>query len=296
MRILLTGKTGQIGWELARRLPTCGELVAPGRQELDLAHPETVRETVRRVRPELIVNAAAYTDVNRAESEPEAAMALNADAVELLAEEARRLDAGLVHYSTDYVFDGETDAGPYREDDPPNPKNMYGKSKLAGEEILRASGLPFLILRTSAVYGVRGKNFLLLIRKLAREGKEMRIVDDQTTAPTWCGSIAEATVKILERWTGAPGGKPDAETSGVYHLSCAGETTWYGFAEAILKTMGSHNPPGIWPIPTTEFPSPAERPKYSVLSNEKLQRVFDVQLPHWEDALKQCLQAETNAM
>ncbi len=291
MRILLTGKTGQIGWELARLLPGFGELHATGRDELDLANPESIREAVRRFRPNLIVNAAAYTDVNRAESEPDRAQALNADAVAHLAAEAKTCGAALVQYSTDYVFDGLKTTGPYVEDDATGPRSVYGSSKLAGEAELRAAGIPHLILRTSWVYGGRGKNFFLLVRKLAAERDTLTMVDDQTGAPTWCRSIAEATLEILRRWVPPGTHEPDEERSGTYHLSCGGETTWFGFANAILEGSNLGNKPRVTPIATSEFPTPAVRPPYSVLSNEKLHRAFGVRLPHWRDALHRCLES-----
>ena len=290
MRVLLTGKNGQIGWELARLLPDWGETVATGREDLDLSRPAAIRETVRRVRPDLIVNAAAYTDVNRAESEPERAQALNATAVAILAEEAKALGAALVHFSTDYVFDGLKSTGPYGENDSTNPQSVYGSSKRDGEDALRQAGIPHLILRTSWVYGGRGKNFFLLVRKLAEERDTLTMVDDQTGAPTWCRCIAEATLQILHGWYPDRSPRPDAERTGIYHLSCAGRTTWYGFANAILEGSHLSKPPRVVPIATSEFPTPAVRPPYSVLSNAKLERAFGVRLPSWQDALDRCLQ------
>ncbi len=291
MRVLLTGKNGQIGWELARLLPDWGETAATGRQELDLSNPDAIRETLRRMRPELIVNAAAYTDVNRAESEPEQAQALNATAVAVMAEEAKALDAALVHFSTDYVFDGLKSTGPYVEDDPTNPQSVYGSSKRDGEDALRQAGIPHLILRTSWVYGGRGKNFFLLVRKLAEERDTLTMVDDQTGAPSWCRSIAEATLQILNSWYPQGISRPDAQRTGTYHLSCAGQTTWYGFAKAILEGSKLAKPPRVVPIATSEFPTPAVRPPYSVLSNEKLERAFGVRLPSWQEALDLCLKS-----
>ena len=289
MRVLLTGKNGQIGWELARLLPPGPDLTATGREELDLSSPGSIRETVRRVRPDVIVNAAAYTDVNRAESEPERARALNADAVALLAGEAKSLGAAVIHFSTDYVFDGHKSTGPYAEDDATNPQSVYGSSKLSGENALMEAGIPHLILRTSWVYGGRGKNFFLLVRKLAGEREELTMVDDQTGAPTWCRSIAEATQAILNRWCAT--GRADAAHSGIYHLSCGGQTTWYGFAQSIVQGSKLARPPRVAPIATAQFPTPATRPPYSVLSNDKLQRVFGVRLPSWQDALAECLKS-----
>ena len=286
MRVLLTGKNGQIGWELARLLPQSAELFATGKEELDLLNREHIRETVGKIRPDLIVNAAAYTDVNRAESEPEQAKALNATAVAVLAEQAKALGAAMVHFSTDYVFDGLKNTGAYEESDLPNPQSVYGSTKLAGEDALQEAGIPFLILRTSWVYGGRGKNFFLLVRKLAQEREELTMVDDQTGAPTWCRSIAEATVALLSRWYPSSSSHPDSSLSGIYHLSCGGQTTWYGFAKAILEGSKLPKQPFVIPIATSQFPTPATRPPYSVLDNEKLHRVFGVRLPPWQDALQ----------
>jgi len=285
-RIMLTGKNGQVGWELQRALAPLGEVAALNRSQLDLANPNQIREQVREIKPGLIVNAAAYTAVDRAEEEPELAMAVNGIAPGILAEEARRSGAGIVHYSTDYVFDGAKTT-PYIEDDTPNPINEYGRSKLAGERAVQAVGAPYLILRTSWVYGMRGKNFLLTILRLAREREELRIVDDQIGAPTWSRAIAEATAKIL-----ASGTWPASGTSGIYHLTASGSTSWYGFAKAILAL--DPNPSErvckhIKPIPTAEYSTPARRPAYSVLSNTKLQNAFDVALPGWEQGLESAL-------
>jgi len=285
-RIMLTGKNGQIGWELQRALAPLGEVVALDRRLLDLADPAQIRERVREIKPGLIVNAAAYTAVDRAEAEPEPAMAVNGIAPGILAEEAKRIGAAMVHYSTDYVFDGAKTT-PYTEEDAPNPLNVYGRSKLAGEQAVQAVGVPHLILRTSWVCGMRGKNFLLTILRLARERAELKIVDDQIGTPTWSRAIAEATARILSADT-----LPVTDASGIYHLTASGNTTWYGFAKAILAldpNPSEHVCKHIKPIPTSVYPTPARRPAYSVLLNSKLKAAFGVVLPGWEQGLKLAL-------
>lgn len=258
-----------------------GELIALGRDELDLSRPEALRDTIRRLRPDLIVNAAAYTAVDKAESEPQLAMAVNGMAPRVMAEEAARLGAALVHYSTDYVFDGAK-ATPYTEDDIPNPRSVYGSSKLEGERGIRESGAQHLILRTSWVYGTRGNNFLLTMLRLAGEREELRIVHDQTGAPTWSRMIAEATVQILER-------DSFAQASGIYHLTAAGQTSWFGFTQAIMDILRPQPMPRLVPITTAEYPTPAKRPFNSVLSNQKLYDTFGLALPDWADSLRTCL-------
>ncbi len=279
-RILLTGKNGQVGWELQRSLAGMGEVIALGRDELDLTRPETLREVIRHTRPDLIVNAAAYTAVDKAESEPQLAMAVNSVAPRVMAEEAVRLGAGLVHYSTDYVFDGTKPAA-YTEDDIPNPCSVYGRSKLEGERGIRESGVQHLILRTSWVYGTRGNNFLLTMLRLAGEREELRIVHDQTGAPTWSRMIAAATVQILQ-------GNPFEQANGVYHLTAAGQTSWFGFTQAIMETLRPQPTPRLIPITTAEYPTPAKRPCNSVLSNKKLYDTFGIVLPDWASSLRTC--------
>lgn len=292
MKILLTGKNGQIGWELERILHRLGEVISTGRDDLDLADAEQIRDKVRQVQPDLIVNAAAYTAVDGAQDHKETAMAVNGVAPGILAREAKQLKAALIHYSTDYVFDGKKKSGPYTEEDATHPINAYGETKLAGERAVQEAGIPYLILRTSGVYGSRGKNFLRTIQKLAGEREELKVVDDQILAPTWCRSIAEATVKILtDHLATGPfdGESVFAHASGIYHLTCGGETNWHGFTKAILEGSGRKKNPRLTPIPTSEYPTPAARPEYSVLSNAKARIIFGVQLPNWEDALQQCL-------
>lgn len=289
-RILLLGKDGQVGYELRRVLAPLGELVGLDRRELDLGDAGAIRARVREAKPGVIVNAAAYTAVDRAESEPELARAVNATAPGILAGEARRLGAVLVHYSTDYVFDGEK-AGPYTEDDAPAPLNQYGRTKLEGERAIAAAGCAHLILRTSWVYGARGGNFLLTMLRLAREREELRIVDDQMGAPTWSRDIARATAEILGR-VAAPD-RGDAAWSGVYHLTAAGQTSWCGFARAIFGAAGPLIPkaPKVIPIGTADYPTPARRPRNSVLSCSRAKARFGVALPPWEEALAQVLGA-----
>jgi dTDP-4-dehydrorhamnose reductase len=277
-RLLLIGANGQVGWELQRTLAPLGEIVAAGRDQLDLAKPDQITEAVRRVKPTVIVNAGAYTAVDRAEQESELAYAVNALAPGILAEEAGCLSALLIHYSTDYVFDG-TKGSPYTEDDPTGPLNIYGHTKLQGEQAIQAAGTPYLILRTSWVYGWGSRNFLLTILRLARERRELRVVDDQIGAPTWCRFIAEATAQILAQ----PGTR---EHSGLYHLSASGQTTWYGFAKAILEALPVEVRPQLIPISTHEYPTPARRPAYSVLDNSHYQKDFGLESMSWDKQLQ----------
>ncbi|MBU1656493.1 MAG: dTDP-4-dehydrorhamnose reductase [Gammaproteobacteria bacterium] len=288
MKILLIGKNGQVGWELQRTLATLGDVVAIDRQGMDLANPDSIRNTIRTIRPDLIVNAAAYTAVDKAESEPELAMAINGIAPGIMAEEAKRLGAAMVHYSTDYVFDG-TKTSPYTEDDIPNPISVYGKTKLAGEQAVQAAGIPYLIFRTSWVYGLRGRNFLLTILRLAKERDELRIVDDQIGAPTWSRMIAEATGQVLGQ-----GFQPFVMRSGIYNLTAAGQTSWHDFTRAILENAsGLIQPlPHLIPLATSEYPLPAPRPPYSTLSSIKLNRIFGVALPDWDASLTLCMDKE----
>ncbi len=293
LRILITGRDGQVGYELTRSLAPLGTVTAASRAELDLSSDDSIRAMVRAVKPQLIVNAAAYTAVDKAESEPELARRINADAVAMLASEAKAVGAAVIHYSTDYVFDGEKTT-PYVEEDETNPLGVYGRTKLAGEQALADAGIPYLVLRTSWVYGARGKNFLLTILRLAAEKPELRIVDDQFGAPTWSRDIAAATAKIAERWIG---GGDCAERSGIYHLTSGGETTWYGFAAEALRlraqTAQPKNYAQLVPIPTAEYPTPARRPKNSRLNCKKLQDVFSESLPDWQVSL-QAMMRELN--
>jgi dTDP-4-dehydrorhamnose reductase len=289
--ILLTGASGQVGWELQRSLATLGRVVAPAHAQFDLARPDTLVAALRDIKPDLIVNPAAYTAVDKAEDEQELAYAINAESPHVLAKEAAQLGISLVHYSTDYVFDG-TQFSAYAETDKPNPLGVYGASKLAGEELVQASGAEHLILRTSWVYGLRGKNFLLTMQRLARERDKLSVVADQFGAPTWARSIAEATAQMLALWL-APGATADdrQRLSGVYHLTCGGRTSWHGFAEAILEKMQANGEktPSLRAIATAEYPTPAQRPANSVLSNDKLGQAFGIRMPDWEEALALCL-------
>jgi dTDP-4-dehydrorhamnose reductase len=295
MDILLIGYEGQVAWELRRTLACLGRAVALGRNTrpaLDLRDVAAIREAVRTHRPHLIVNAAAYTAVDKAEEDSEAAHRINAEAVGILAEEARASDAGLIHYSTDYVFPGDA-SQPYREDDPTDPLGVYGQSKRRGEEYISQVGARHLILRTAWVYGGRGANFLLTMLRLMRERESLGIVDDQHGAPTWSRLIAEATALLVAR-CGRDGRFDPAERSGTYHLTSAGATTWFGFASrirelAISRGLLDDSAAALNPIPTSAYPTPARRPHYSVLSNEKLKAAFDLALPDWDTALALCL-------
>lgn len=294
MKILLTGKNGQVGWELQRTLAPLGKVVALDRQALDLADPAAIRALIREVKPALIVNPAAYTAVDKAESEPELAMAVNGIAPGIMAEEAKRLGAAMVHYSTDYVFDGGKTT-PYTEIDVPNPVNVYGKTKLAGEQAIQATGIPYLILRTSWVYGPRGKNFLLTILRLAGERDELKIVDDQIGAPTSSRMIAETTAQILAQCFSplADFSSLITQNSGLYHLTAAGQTSWHDFAAAILESRIRATGvvgPRLTPIPTNAYPLPAPRPLYSLMANDKLQRTFGVSAPAWQIGLSLCME------
>jgi dTDP-4-dehydrorhamnose reductase len=282
LKILLTGKNGQVGWELQRTLAPLGELIALDRSGLDLSKDEQVRDCISDIRPNLIVNAAAYTAVDRAESESELATQINATAPGIMAEAAKRVGAVMVHYSTDYVFDG-TKREPYTEEDAPNPQNVYGRTKLAGEQAIQASGARYFIFRTSWVYGARGKNFLLTILRLAQERNELRIVDDQFGAPTWSRTIAEVTASVLLQ---ADSDKAQP-ISGIFNLAANGATTWCRFAQAAAKKAGLLC--RMTPISTAEYAAVATRPANSTLATAKLTSSFDTTLPSWEEALDDVL-------
>jgi dTDP-4-dehydrorhamnose reductase len=283
--ILLTGVNGQIGFELARSLQGLGRLVAFDRSGLDLGDLVRLRNVVREVKPTLIVNPAAYTAVDKAESEVDAAMRLNAEAPGVLAQEAKRLGAALVHYSTDYVFDGAKD-GAYVEDDMVNPLNVYGKSKLAGEQAIAASGCAHLIFRTSWVYGARGKNFLLTMLRLGAERDELSVIADQIGAPTCSNTIAALTANVLSQGAGCDWW---AEKSGVYHLTASGSTSWHGFATAIFDHSVLEKKPMVKAISAASYPMSAVRPSNSRMSNDKLANTFGVRAPDWRDALRLCM-------
>jgi dTDP-4-dehydrorhamnose reductase len=287
--ILLTGVNGQVGFELARSLQGLGRVVALDRHGLELSDLDQVRKVVREVRPQLIVNPAAHTAVDKAETDVEGAMRLNAEAPGLLAEEAKRLGAALVHYSTDYVFDGTKD-GVYVETDATNPQNVYGRSKLDGERAIEASGCAHLIFRTSWVYGKRGKNFLLTMLRLGAERDELSVVADQIGAPTWSNTIATLTSNVLAQTVVASDQAGWwAQHSGVYHLTAAGATSWHGFAEAIFELAGLPKSPIVKPISASAYPTPAKRPNNSRISNDKLAHVFGLRAPDWREALRLCM-------
>jgi len=284
--ILVTGAAGQLGAELVRALAPHGEVTGTDRSQLDLADPSAIVATVRRLKPSLIVNAGAYTAVDLAEKEAALADAVNGVAPGVLAEEAKRAGAVLIHYSTDYVFDGMATT-PYVEDAPTRPLSAYGRSKLAGERAVAASGAAAVVFRTSWVYGRRGRNFLVTMQRLAGEGRELRVVDDQTGAPNWCRELARATARVV-----APGLSRLADRRGLYHLTARGSTTWYGFARAILADRPSVR---IVPIATSEYPTPARRPAWSVLDATRFERAFGFALPDWRVSLAECLASPAEA-
>lgn len=287
-KILLTGANGQVGWELQRTLSNLGEVVALDSQGLNLADNGDLGNKLRAMAPQVIVNAAAYTAVDKAESEADRAHVVNAIAPGIMAEEAARSGALLVHYSTDYVFDGSGSA-PWREEDTCSPLNVYGRTKLEGERLIQRSGCRHLIFRTSWVYGARGSNFLLTMRRLMRERSELKIVDDQIGAPTWCRDLAEATAQILSQLLVSP--DQGANPWGIYHMCNAGETSWHGFAQAIqsLDQNESKNTAKLVAIPSSGYPTPAQRPQNSRLDAARLERVFGLQLQPWQRALALCM-------
>lgn len=285
-RVLILGAAGQVGTELQRSFAGWGDLVAVDRETFDIGVAEQIREAVRRIQPQVILNAAAYTAVDRAESEPERAAAINADAPRVLAQEAVQAGALLVHYSTDYVFDG-TKIEPWVEEDRPNPLNVYGASKLAGEEAIRAAGGRYLIFRTSWVYGAHGNNFLRTMLRLGGERDRLSIVSDQHGGPTTSSELADATRSIVEGVMAKRFGAPET-WAGLYHMTCGGSTTWSDFARAIFDHAGhllGGRRPHVDPIPSSQYPTPAKRPRNSVLSNARLKAQFGVELRPWEAAL-----------
>ena len=285
LKILISGKTGQVAIELQKQLASLGELIVLGRDELDLSQPAQIRAQVRAHQPDLIINAAAHTAVDLAESEPELAFAINGTAPGVFAEEAAALGIPLIHYSTDYVFDG-TKSAPYTEDDVPCPLGVYGKSKLMGERAITAVGGKHLILRTSWVYSAHGKNFLLTMQRLLQQKPELRVVADQIGAPTWAGTIAQSTRALIERWQAG-----EAGAWGTYHLSAAGETSWFGFTQAIAEPLIAQGKPcaTLEAIPASAYPTPAARPQNSRLDCSRLGREWHVTQPHWRAALDECL-------
>jgi dTDP-4-dehydrorhamnose reductase len=302
-RILLIGRNGQVGTDLASLLPRLGELVALNRQELDLMRPDDIRRIIQEVRPQWIINAAAYTAVDRAERDETTARAVNERAPAVIAEEAKKIGAALVHYSTDYVFDGSKKS-PYEETDTPNPINVYGKTKLGGERAIRESGAHHLIFRTEWVYATQGHNFLLTILRLATQKQELRIVADQIGSPTTSQEIAAATVKIISQLMDKKeeGVRSLATIGGIYNVAAEGETSWYEFAKAILEEASATARSIPWvkaatkgmpfltervlPITTAEYPTTARRPAYSVLSRRRLRDCFGIRLPAWRAQLR----------
>lgn len=281
MRILLTGASGQVGSALLETLPALGEVIPAARPQLDLLVPRSIRDTVAAARPDVIVNAAAYTAVDQAESEEGVAFSANRDAPAILAEEARKLGALLVHFSTDYIFDGEKPS-PYVEADAPNPLNAYGRSKLAGEQAVRSSGCRHLVLRTSWVYSHAGRNFLLAILGRAKRGEPLRVVDDQFGAPTSSLMLADAVPDAVRR------ALADQALCGIYHLSAAGRTTWYEFARALLQASGTVA--SVTPIASKDYMAPARRPRNSLLDNSRIVGKLDIRLPSWDEGMLQVLQ------
>lgn len=293
MKILVTGAAGQVGWELARLLPALGEVVAIDLEEMDLSRADEIRRVLRELRPDVVVNTAAYTAVDKAESEPELARLVNGVAPGVMAEELRATGGLLIHYSTDYVFDG-TKRGAYTEEDRPNPMSVYGATKLDGERAIQAVGGAHLILRTSWVYGSRGKNFLLTMLRLFQERDELKIVDDQIGAPTWCRWISQTTASVLKQCVESRKSRTwvDAEWSGTYHVTAGGSTSWFGFADAIRalsKPDGATSKPRLVPIPSVEYPLPAKRPGNSMLSNAKIAARFGVVQSPWGVLLRECM-------
>ncbi len=291
--IVVTGARGQVGYELVRELAPLGRVVAFTREECDLERPDVAARAVAAARPSVVVNAAAYTAVDRAESDAERCRAVNADAPGALAAAAADCGAAFVHYSTDYVFDGAK-AGAYLEDDAPNPQGVYGATKLDGERAVLVANPAAAVFRTSWVFGARGQNFLRTMLRLARERDELRVVADQVGAPTWSRAIAAATAQVVGAAIRAPEGAAAwlAHRRGVVHLTSGGSTSWHGFAEAILAVdpgRAEHRAARVVPISTAEFPTPARRPANSVLDNSRLRERFGLQLPDWRTQLQLAL-------
>ncbi len=298
MRLLLLGANGQVGWELNRSLMPLGEVVAIDRQQCDLSQPERLPALVRGISPAVIVNAAGYTVVDRAEGEEQLAMTVNGTAAGVLAEQARACGALLVHYSTDYVFDGTKEA-PYLEEDVPNPVNAYGRSKLAGEIAIRQAGARYLIFRTSWIYAARGRNFVRMLMRLAAERDELPVVADQIGTPNWARNIADATVHAVRQATAE---RVDGSfASGLFHLTASGTTSWYGFAEAILDCaarnglIAAQRLSRLRPVATEDYPTLAARPKNSRLGGNRLSEQFGISLPDWKQGLTLCLSETTSA-
>lgn len=284
MKILLLGNTGQVGWELNRTLLTLGELTALDYPQIDMADPKSIRAIVSEHKPDLIVNATAYTDVDRAETERELAMAINGVGPGILAEEARKRGAALIHYSTDYVFDG-TKGSPYTEEDAPNPINWYGETKLAGERAIQEVGGAYLIFRTSWVYSLRRPCFVTKVLEWAKTNDTLRIVDDQISTPTWARTLAEATAQVVAQGRGDPLGWL-AEKRGLFHLTDGGSCSRFEWAEEILSELNLNNSVELIPAKTIEFKSPARRPNISILNYEKILKVFKIYFPGWQKIIE----------
>ena len=294
LRIMLTGADGQIGWELRRTLAPLGEVIGLSRHACDLASEDSITHCLANSNPDLIVNAGAYTAVDRAEKEAALAYAVNATGPGTLAHLARERGIPLIHYSTDYVFDGKSNV-PYTEADQPSPLSVYGRSKLEGERAVAASGCSHLILRTSWIFSTRGSNFLRTIKKLADERQELSVVNDQIGAPTWARFVAEATASIIAR---AGGTREElarvlSANGGLFHLTAAGATSWYGFAQKILEHTSSQQRicQTVLPIPSSAYPTAAERPKNSQLAGNRIGDVWGIHRPDWLDLLKLCAAA-----
>jgi len=286
-RILLLGNTGQLGWELHRSLAALGWVTALDQPVLDLTRPEALRELIRAQRPNLLVNATAYTAVDQAESEPEIARRINTDAPGVMAEEAHRLGAAFIHYSTDFVFNGQIDR-PYTETDTPDPLSVYGLTKLDGEEAVRAAGGAYVILRTSWVYSLRRRSFTTQVMEWARNRQIIRIASDQVGSPTWCRMLAETTALLIASLGGAPLDSL-GDHAGVYHLAGSGAATRFEWAQLVLALdprPEEHVVREVQPASESEFPAPARRPRYSALDCERFQATFGLQLPDWRDALR----------
>lgn len=301
LRLLITGCNGQVGWHLQRTLAPMGEVTAIDIEQVDLTDARAVSRTVREIAPDIVVNAAAYTAVDKAESETELARAINVGAPAQIAEECHRSGALLVHYSTDYVYDGSKPT-PYDERDTTGPLSIYGETKLAGDQAIQASGCAHIILRTTWVYDIRGKNFLRTVIRLAQEKEELRIVGDQYGAPTWARGLAEATSIILGRCLEHKSETGEWRT-GIFHLTASGQTSWAGFAQAILEDYAAFRPSEgsgefgaplktqtVSAITTAEYPTPARRPRNSVLSNAQVQTTFGIKMPDWRDQLRLAMQ------
>ena len=292
MKILITGNKGQLSQELQLALASEGKVLALGQQALDLAEPAQIRQQMRLLQPDLIVNAAAYTAVDSAQDNRQQAFAVNATGPGVLAEEAARLGIPLIHYSTDYVFDGRKPA-PYQEHDQAAPLSVYGESKLAGEQAIQAVAGEHLILRTSWVYSLHGRNFLLTMQRLMQERDALTIVDDEIGAPTWAGTLATATAEIVRQWRAGQG-----SLNGLYHLSATGETSWYGFACSIAEHLRQQGRlrARLMPIASRDYPSAAQRPLNSRLDCARLQHDWNLRLPNWEAALQECLSSPRGAL